>query len=142
MQRNLSYDSEDICELVKNLRVVLYDLKRIDVYVGNTEDYMTTMFSSKRLLRMETYASKYHLYFQGYDCSYDPRTVKKYMGELLTTADYGFVRVNENNIVNMNYVQYVDQQGVRMQYVDETIPLSRPGRKRIEKYFESFNKKG
>lgn len=141
MQRNLSYDSEDICELVKNLRVVLYDLKRIDVYVGNIEDYMTTMFSSKRLLRMETYASQYHLYFQGYDCTYNPRTVKKYMGEMLKTDAYGFIRVNENEVINMNYVQYIDQEGIRMQYVDEPIHLSRPGRKRIEAYLESFNKK-
>ncbi len=140
MQRNLSYDSKNIYEVVKNLREVLNDLKRIDLYAMNSGDYLTTAISCKRLVRIELFASEYNLYFQGFNRTYNPRTVRKYMGDILSTDEYGFVRVNENDVINMSYVQYIDQQGIRMEYVDKPIPMSRPGRKRIVAYLKSLSK--
>ena len=141
MQKGFCYDSENIYEIVESLSMVLNDLKGIDLYARNSGDYLTTAISCKRLIRMEIYADIYYLYFEGFDCSYNPRTVRKYLGKMLSSDAYGFVRVNENEIVNMNYVQYIDQQGIRVKYVDEPIPMSRPGRKRIAAYLQKYKTK-
>ena len=136
MQKNLSYNTDNIFEIVKSLREVLNDLRRVDIFLRNAGGYLTSVLSSKRLIRIEISAQEYKLFYQDFTETYCARTARKMLGDLIKSSDYGFIRANEKDIINMNYAQSINEEGVRLLHVDFVVRLSRPGRARLEKFFE------
>ena len=127
----LVYNKKSLADLVRVLRIILRQIMLLDDYMTTTENYMSRVVSNKNLVRYEKGSKYYTFHFKDHYEIMDSRTARK----LINSRDMmGFVALNEKDVVNMNYFQMVNQNGVLIDHYKSYIPVSRKGRHSLENY--------
>lgn len=134
MQEIITYDSEDIADLLRVLRIVLSQINRVDIYRRTSDEYLTNIISLKRLIRYEKSSRFYTLYFSKRVKVMDSRTARKMLNNDNTP---GFISINRRDVINLNYLVSLEREGLYVMGEDKPLVVSRSRRRELE---NSLNK--
>ena len=132
MKRELSYDTNNMIDMLKVLRLVLLDIDAFNIFSSSSDRKVTLFVNLKNLIRIEKTSKTYKFVFSDYVKLLDARPARKILGHVEMRY---FIPLNRRDVINPSYIGMVDESGVHLKGQKEAIKVSRSCRHKLEKYF-------
>ena len=133
MKRELSYDTDNIMEMMNALKTVLLDIDAVNIMGSSSDRNVSSFVNLKNLIRIVKSSKTYKFVFTDYEKLLDARPARRILGK--EEMRY-FVPLNRRDVINPAYIEMMDERGVHLKGQKEPIKVSRSCRQKLEKYLK------
>ena len=121
----IRFDDENILDILNGFKILIdrfnkYHMKWLLKSILAVRSNIPLVLNN--VVMIEAHSKYYVIHYKGYVKIMDARTARKHFHD---RKIINFVRVNKNYIVNIAYIEFIDQQGyVHLQHVKNPIKIT------------------